>query len=161
MASVWVENGVLYEMGGSGLFYTHMQVRNGSDTTVGIDAGGEGLRIGPIQYAALDSPVMQVIDILSTVPPVMTDSLAEEASALFERGELTEIPPGGAFDYYAPFNAAGRAEVDALDARWLMMAYGGWLTVTDGITAEILSPEGGFIYIPARFPVTWAGVPSE
>jgi hypothetical protein len=148
-------------MEGSSLFYTHMQVRNGSETAIGIDTGGEGLRIGPIQYSALDSPVMQVIDICSAVPPVVNDSLALRAEASFERGELTTIPPGGAFEYYAAFNAAGRTDVDALDARWLMIAYGGWLTVTDGMTTEILSPEGGFIYIPARFPVTWAGVPQE
>lgn len=147
---------MLYEVEGSGFFFVHIQVRNESDREVGVDLGGDSGRIGPIQYAALDSPVMQVIDIISPVPPAATDSLASLATAAFDRGELTLIPPGGAAEYYADFNAGGRADIDALDARWLMIAYGGWLVATDGEAAEVLSPEDGFIYIPARFPVTWA-----
>lgn len=149
---------MLYEMEGSSFFFVHMQVRNESDRGIGMDLGEDAGRIGPIQYASLDTPVMQVIDIIAPVPPVASDSLASLATAAFDRGELTIIPPGGAADYYADFNAGGRADIDALDARWLMIAYGGWLVATDGGAAEVLAPVDGFIYIPARFPVTWAAV---
>lgn len=157
-----MENGVLFEVSGEeDSFYAHFQVRNETDAGIGVDldAGAGGIR--PIQYTGLDTPVMEVIDISCPCVPVITDSLSSAVAAVYSSGGLTILGPGEAVEYYGEFDGSGRDEIDALDCRWLMMAYGGYITATDGSIAEVIAPEVGFIYIPARFPVTWAGMPTE
>lgn len=136
-------------------------MRNESGAAIGVDLGDGDSRIRPIQYAGLDTPEMSVIDIISPIVPVVSDSLAEAVASSWAAGELFTLEPGDTIEYYGEFDGSGPADVDALDCRWLMLAYGGWITVTDGSTAEVISPDGGFVYIPARFPVTWAGMPPE
>lgn len=138
-----------------------MQVRNASGADIGVDLGEAGTWIRPIQYSGLDTPEMSVIDIISPIPPEASDSLAAATASAWAAGDLVTLEPGDTIEYYGEFDGSGRADVDALDCRWLMLAYGGWITVTDGSTTEVVSPEGGFVYIPARFPATWAGVPPE
>lgn len=157
-----MENGVLFEVSGEeGSFYAHIQVRNETDAGIGVDLGAGAGGIRPIQYAALDTPVMEVIDIRCPVIPAVTDSLSAAVAAAYSSGGLTILGPGEAVEYYGEFDGSGREEIDAMDCRWLMIAYGGFITATDGSTTESIAPEDGFVYIPARFPVTWAGVPSE
>lgn len=136
-------------------------MRNESGADIGVDLGNSDARISPIQYSGLDAPEMSVVDIISPIAPVASDSLAAAEASAWAAGDLFTLRPGDTIEYYGEFDGAGRSDIDALDCRWLMLAYGGWITVTDGSTTEVISPEDGFIYIPARFPVTWAGVPPE
>ncbi len=157
-----MENGVLYESAGrTDVFFTRFQVRNESGSDIGVDLGGGDTRIRPIQYSGIDAPEMSVINIISPTAPVVSDSLAEAEASAWAGGALFTIGPGDPIEYYGEFDGSGREEIDALGCRWLMIAYGGWITVTDGSATEVVAPEGGFVYIPARFPVTWAGMPTE
>lgn len=136
-------------------------MRNESGSDIGIDLGDGDTRIRPIQYSGLDAPEMSVIDIISPMAPVVSDSLVAAEASAWAGGALFTLGPGDTIEYYGEFDGFGRSDIEALDCRWLMLAYGGWITATDGSATEVISPDDGFIFIPVRYPATWAGVPPE
>jgi hypothetical protein len=157
-----VESDVLYESPWrEDVFYARFQVRNESGSTIGVDLGGADGGVRPVQYSGQDMPYMTVIDILTPIPPVLTDSLAEAVGAAFASGGLEEIGPGGSLDCYGMFDGSGRRDIEELEGSWLLLAHSGWIVVTDGRTAEVITPEEGFVCIPARLPVAWSSLPQE
>jgi hypothetical protein len=150
----------LYETPSTGNFLMHFSIVNETDGTIYVDLRDYWQTIRPIQYAGGEMPEMTVIDITSQIPPELTDSLREELTSAADNGSLLTVGSYGQLDYYVDFNAAGRAEIDALGVPWLMVAAGGWLNVTDGDTVEQLGPEQGFVYLALPQPVSWLDVPT-
>jgi len=150
----------LYETPSTGNFLVHFVVVNDGEDPLYVDLRSYRDIIRPIQYTESGSPDIQVIDIITSVPPPLTDSLRQAEISASENGSLLRIDGYGQLDYYADFNAAGRSRIDSLTTPWLLIAAGGWLTVTDGTNVERLQPEGGFVYVPIALPVTWGDVPN-
>lgn len=152
---------MLYESPGrADAFYCRFLVRNDSGSPIGVDLGdGDWDSIRPIQYSGQDIPRMTVIDIMTPVPPELTDSLTAALESSFAAGELVTLDPGESLEFFGMFDGSGMQDIEDLECAWLLLAYSGWLTVTDGTTSEVITPEDGFVYIPVRMPVSWEGLP--
>jgi len=160
MASVWAEEGALFQIPSSSHFLVHVKVVNESSGPIGLDIGDYWSLIGPFYYAESDQPEMALFDYMSRIPPEMTDSISSELVQRFGAGGLMAIPEGGELSYYMDFNGMDREKLDSVYSPWIVVGMGGWIMVADSSNAEIIVEEPGMMSLAYPVPITWDIVPA-
>jgi hypothetical protein len=122
----------LYETQGSRHFFVHLRVENLTDRALGVRLSDRWRTIYPNQWGYSATKVRGTVDETRVVHPTL--DAAGQAKLAADFATLTPIPAHGALDFYAEFNASGRAEVEAQRDTYpfLIVSLDGVLDVTDG-----------------------------
>jgi len=140
-------------------FFVRFRLVNRSDAELWVDLRDYWALVRPIQYTSSDDEVLTVISIRTPVVPTVTEEYTADAIEALTTGLFTPLPAWSGLDVYVDFNAAGRDAIDALEEQYLFIGYGGWFTVTDGMSVQVLYPDEDFIHLRTRLPVLWDKVP--
>jgi hypothetical protein len=153
--------------GGQGKFFVHVRLVNLARRPVGVDLSSRARTVYPNQWSRGDDAARSEIDERRALVPPLAPPDATTLRGAHARGQLRTIAVGGAVDYYAEFNGDGRAAVDALPGRYVLVSIAGEVRATDGQRVEQLafdfSPHAAAsadacLRVPAA-PLGWSVVP--
>lgn len=153
----------LYEAAGSPHFFVHVRLVNLARRPLGVDLRAPWQTAYPNQWGRGDEAARTAIDEGRAVVRPLDAAGRAALLAAFRAGGLTTIAPGASADYYAVFNASGRADVDGRPGRYVLISLGGELRATDGarvdqIALERFPPEQPDAVVHA--PIRWGRVPA-
>ena len=150
-------NGMLYTASVSDHFFVRIRVSGPEGSYVDLRDYWSLLR--PIQWSASDEPDLYLIDILSQMPPELTDGYVAEILAARDAGELVKMPAEGFLEYYADFNYGSWVDIRDLSEAWLHLAVGGWVTAVDGEQVVVVASEDTFTFNNIPLPALFSEVP--
>lgn len=154
-----------FELAGNPHFFVHVRVSNDGAAPVAVDLRSRWQTIYPNQWGGSDTPTRTVVDERRATVERMDAAAQGQLRAAFRAGALSPVPAHGAMDYYAEFNASGRAEVDRQALRYVLVSLAGELRATDGARTEQLSLDWSAAATRApdlavASPLPWSAVPA-
>lgn len=127
----------LYERpGDAAFFYIRVRLTNVSPGPIGVDLSDPWATIYPNQWGGSTTPQRQVIDESHLVVQPLTAAQQADLRRRFAAGSLLRIEAGAAIEYYRNFNAAGRKQLDAERAPYVIVSLDGQVVATDGSAVE-------------------------
>ncbi len=159
LATVEVER-ALFTVAGSARFFIHVRLTNTSNAPIGLSFEDYGHVVYPNQWGAHDSDHRDTIDEGRATFPPRGGPSDDALRASFRAGKTTKVEPKTSVDYYRDFNASTRSDVDAANAKHIIVSLGGELLVTDGTRVEGLEPKApGEADFAVSSPVAWQAAP--
>src|SRR5262249_19999668 len=145
-------------------FYVRVRVSNVAGRPIGVDLRALHEVFYPNQWGVASGP--HRVDVNERRLPVPPLDAAAQAKLLADHrvGLLTTVAAGVTLDYYAEFNASGRADVEKQQPgyRYVLVVMDGRLRVTDGSTAVQIGPPAADQDRDCAVdaPVVWRVVPA-
>lgn len=129
----------LYERAGSPHFFVRVRLENRTAAPLGVDLSERWHALYPNQWGRGDERQRTVINERIAVATPLDAAAQARLREAFRRSALALLGPSGSLEYFAEFNASGRAEVERQAGRFVLVSMRGELRATDGARVEQLA----------------------
>lgn len=154
-----------YEHKKSKHFFIHFQIRNISESNIGVFMEEYFGLFYPNQWGIVTKPQRDVIDERRIVPMALNDSVIHFMEKKYANSQLIRIAPGETFDYYRDFNASDRKDLKLKEGEYIYVSIDGQLLITNVAQIEHAHFDdaslikNSTLFIP--FPIKWKVIPPD